>query len=404
MAVAVPMAIPVEDAIFDISEYWEEFMDNSLSYDQIDTYYELLDSSNELSKRDVQTIAGLLELLNRSEIIWDVLDQVAGHPDRIQTLANLTSGLIDFIGASNISLADLTSAASSLSGSVNVTAIVGAVLDSGVVTNLLDGILLDDSFRPVLVNLINDVVLSFKTEIWFLLKGVFAKREYLEPMSQEEIIEVFRRASNEGSLETFASNVVGTILESQLVKNISLDLLAALNETSFLTYTVKRFLATPAYINMTTDLISDIYNTAHINIDLSSINISAIVGSALANPKLISNAVGLLLSGNLDLSFLGKYASAVSKIITGLEDKGLFQELNDFIFPSTSKSATATTSEKNKDQVVTGSTSATTTQSKSSSTATNGAPSVAGSRLSNPMIKMIFFLQSLAFGGVLLIL
>ncbi|KAG2731781.1 hypothetical protein G9P44_005368 [Scheffersomyces stipitis] len=71
---------------------------------------------------------------------------------------------------------------------------------------------------------------------------------------------------------------------------------------------------------MTTDLISDIYNTAHINIDLSSINISAIVGSALANPKLISNAVGSLLSGNLDLSFLGKYASAVSKIITGLED------------------------------------------------------------------------------------
>ncbi|KAK6457649.1 uncharacterized protein RJT20DRAFT_133104 [Scheffersomyces xylosifermentans] len=409
MAAAIPQAIPVEDSEFQISEYWGEFLFENLDQEELNMVYDVFDSDYGLQKRDEQTIATILNYVNESQIIFKVLDQVAGHPDRISTLANLTGALIKSLNGT-ISLSALEDFAKNSQSSINITAIIDTVVASGIVKNLLDGILLDENFRPKIVDLIYRIVISNKSALWFIVNGVLAKREYRD-VSDEEIFALIKRATNEnqGTLATFASNIVGTVLQSSLVANISVDTLNALNDTGFLTYTVKKLIGTESYQNLTVDFAKDLYNTGAIDlssINLSAINISAIVGTVLSDPDAIASAVGKLLSGKLDLSIFGPYASAVGSIIKDLESKGLFKELNDFLFPSsTTTQAPKTTSADKKEAVITSTTGSVSFQLKSEGSTTAGSGASFMNTESNvSIIKMLLFVQSFVFGGALLLI
>lgn len=311
VTLASPIATPVGDE-FDLS-FLEETIEARLDPHE----YEAL--SHFIQKRDngfENTFESLLNIVNDSGIIWAVMDQIAYYPNRIEFIANTTAGLIGGTELSDIG--DLLSGLNLDLLDVNVSAIVKAVGDSGVVQSLLDGILLDEDYRPHLVNLVSRVLRSLKNLFLWLVEDVFGNDK--------------NKRDESSGLETFVSNMLSTILSSTLVANVAEDFLTALNNTQFLTYNVKYFLANEGYQNMTAQLFIDVMNTGAVSLNGTSLNITSLTESLLSKPEVISGAVGFLLSGNLNLGGLGKYTDAIGEIVKGVEKEGTFAELNEYVF------------------------------------------------------------------------
>lgn len=391
---ALPYASPVEDSEFDMGLYLEDLIEENGLQEYFDGFYQ----NDGIHKRDEKSIEKILLLVNKSGIIWEALDAVAGHPSRIQFLANQTGKLLNSSGGS-LDLSALTSG-------LNTTELLNIVKDSGLLTSVLDGILLDDDYRPVLTDLIERVVRPNMFIISYLIHDVFQKRS------------IQKRADYSGSLASFAENTLATILGSKIFTNTFADIVNALNDTGVAVYTIKRFIADESYQNMTAALVKEIYDTGAIKFS-GSLNITALVGTAVSNPKAITNLIGKVLSGDLNIgSSLGKYSGAVKKIIKDLEDDGLFAELNEEVFPSSSTkaSSTKTASQTKKEKIL--ATSASTTSSKkattlhmygnnkeNSPTSSSDSGSISLQRNSNiPIVKCLIYLQTLIFGGALLLI
>lgn len=277
------------------------------------------DVYNMIHKRSTAlTVEYLLNALNRSEIIFDVLDIVAYNPKRIAMVANTTSKLVG-----DVNLTAITHSASKLNLDLNYTRIYDDVVKSGVVTSLLRGILLDTSYRPVLVNLINRLLEGNKNVFNYVVKVIFNK-------SKRD--EIFDKRDFKGSLEDFVTGIISSILNSDLVGGIALDTLVALNETQFLTYTVKRLIANEGYQNMTAQLVLDIANSGNVQINSNTLNITQIVDKVLSRPMVIVSLVSNVLSGNFQIPSLGEYTSAVKAIIADVENSGTFADLNQYVF------------------------------------------------------------------------
>lgn len=403
---AVPLVSPSSE-VFDIGTMFDEVIDAGLYSDDNLNLFDYLDSSMDelhdllvqdaygLNKRSEATVASILELVNKSGVIWDLLDLIAGHPTRIEFIANTTAQLISSLGGGSIDISQLGEVAAGL----NITEIFNIVKDSGLVTSILDGVLLDEDFRPVLVKLIERVVYAGEPLLKYVI-NVYLQKRALE-----------KRADNSGSLETFVGNIISTVLSSNLFTGIINDTVNALNDTGIAVYVIKRFIADESYQNMTADLLKDIYNTGVIDIGKasSSLNITSIVGSALDNPTQIVSLVGKLLSGDLDLLGLGKYAGAIKQIIKDLENDGLFANLNSNLWPKSTATSKASSSSSgsataNKKDVATGSSSSSATAAASSSSSKShdsGALNLY-QKASSPFAQGVLFIQSLIFGGALL--
>lgn len=204
----------------------DQLIESHWNSDDASLYYDLIDMfSNEdlLAKRDdnnddlQNTINFVIEKLNSSGIIWDLLDSIADNPDRVEYLANLTSSLL---GGMNITInvADILSGNSplaSLTKYVNYTAVYNAVMDSGLVTSLADGLLLDSSFRPRLADIVSRVVWSQRDLLLYIFTTVFQKREYMfkrGTVNQADInlwLSLLKAADNTGSESTTSSSSSG---------------------------------------------------------------------------------------------------------------------------------------------------------------------------------------------------
>lgn len=310
LAQAVPFAIPTENEFELVTEVRQLFQERFLPS-------ELEEFDNVINKRDtVLSIETLLNLVNNSGIIYTVLDLVAYSPSRIEALANLTAGLVG-----NVNTSDLLGTVSSLGNGLNYSAMFTSVMESGVVTSLLDGILLDEDFRPTLVDLISRILEGNKNLFLYLVQDVF------KSLKRDEL---HKRAT--GSLETFVGNIVALALGSDLVGNLANDVLTALNNTQFLTYTAKELIGNEGYQNMTAQFVIDIIRSGKLQIDSQPINVTRIADKALSNPDAIVSVLSLLLMGNIQLDGLGKYNDAIRDIIKDVEDQGVFADLNNYVF------------------------------------------------------------------------
>lgn len=174
---------------------------------------------------------------------------------------------------------------------------------------------------------------------------------------------------------------------------------------------------------MTVALVNDIVSSSSVTIDTSGLNITELISGTLGNPKEIAALVGSLLSGDSSQTsqlsnYLGRYSGALSQILQDLEKKGLFAELNSYIFgDSTTKAsatatatATATSSangknvanNNNKDAATSGSATSNSLTSSNTKSASNGAGAViyTGSNTQTTFLKALTIL----FGGALLFL
>lgn len=377
---ALPRAMPVPDTSFDLQEMMEDFFDQA-NVPELDQFYLMAN----LYKRDEKTIETLLEYVNKSGIIFDLLDQIADYPERVQAIGNLTVGLLGRLPP--IDLSNLLLPKNM--GSMTNNSLVNVLLKSGLVKSLADGLLLDESFRPVLVNLTYRIVDANKNVILYIVDGVLAKRD-LEKRADDY----------SGSLGEFAKNIFGSVLDSKLFLNTFGDIVNALNDTGVAVYVVKKFLSNDAYLNMTATIANDAIHSGAINIT-GTPNITKIIGGVLADPSALGKLASGALSGKVDLKgIFGKYSPAIKGIIQGLERKGLFEELNDYIFPSSSSQTPQTTSNKKEAQATLSVTTTGVKKDKASSSA-KGAGST--TTHNNSLMRALFYIQSFIFGGALIL-
>ncbi|RCK56139.1 putative GPI-anchored protein 45 [Candida viswanathii] len=424
---ATPTPVPNTDFDFEaeINHYGSEinnFVESNFDGKALALYHEVVnayknhshdfDTKRDLVKRDSALEAQLeaiILLVNNSGIIWDVLDAVADDPSRLQSLSNLTT---NFLRNQNITInvAGLLLSAGAVSSNLNLTGLVQAVQESGLVTSILDGILLDENFRPRLVQLIYNVVWSQRDVLLYVF-ALIAKRDGM--LIEDEVYTMLQKRADDttGGLLSFINNALNSILSSQLLASITSDFLNALNDSGVAVYTIQRFLSTESYINMTAVLARDV--VSNINIDFSGFNLTSLVGSALSNPTQIASLIGNLLEGDTSqiLGIVGKYASAIGSIIQDLEATGLFAQLNSYVFgddgPSSIAAASASVENNDRKDVATtsGSSSATGTNRESSS-ATNGAGALAMANVFSGPDYNTSILKALAaiVGGALLVL
>lgn len=339
---AIPIATPVEGAVFELRDVVETMFQERFYPEQVEDFKGLI------QKRGFElTVESLLTVFNDSGILWDILDQVAYYPDRILMIANYTGKLLK-----NFDIGSVFS--TSLKLDLNYSAIYDSVADSGLVTSLLDGLLLDEEYRPVLVNLTSRILEGNKNLFLYLVQDIFKKSKRDEGLLEK------RETS---SLTTFVTNIISAALGSSLVGGIANDVVVALNNTGVAVDIVKRFIANEGYQNMTAQLVLDVINTGDITLGNSSINITSIASTALSNPTVIVGLVSSLLSGNIQLSGLGEYTDAIKDIVVDVQSQGVFKDLNEYVF---SEIHTVTTPLIPTNQIVV----ARTTTSKRSATTT----------------------------------
>lgn len=319
-AYAIPLATPIEDAKFELMSEVKTLFETRFAAKDREAF------SNIIQKRDTTlTVESLINVVNSSGIIFDVLDLVAYNPLRIEKLANWTADAIGNINISSLSSMTSSSPLLVVAKALNISLIYNEVRDSGVVSSLLDGILLDEDFRPVLVNLTSRIMEGNKNLFLYLVQDIFKK-------SKRDNVDIHKRASS--GLETFITNIIASALGSDLVSGIAGDILTALNDTQFLTTTTKQLIANEGYQNMTAQFVIDITRT-NLTIDTQAINITRYAELALRNPTYILSLTSQLLSGNINFAGAGKYADALSAIIKDVESNGVFADLNNYVFSET---------------------------------------------------------------------
>lgn len=385
LASALPQAIPVEDTEFDLETYFEDMIEER----GLEKFF--YDDSNDIGKRDEKTIEQILLTVNKSGLLWKGLDALAGHPKRIGYVANTTAKLLKASGSLNYSYTK----------GLNYTDLLDAVKASGLVNSVADGILLDDDYRKVLVKLIERIVEPNIDALGFIINQIFQKKQK-------------RDSQYGGSLQEFAGNIATSFLGSKIFSNSISDVLNALNDTGVAVYIAKRFIADESYQNMTADLVKDIYHTGALKkLSAPKINITELVGKALGDPQAITKLFGKILVGDTNIgSTFGKYTGAVKKIVKDLENDGLFEKLNEGVFPSSAgsspktttsaKKAVKTTPVKNK-QLTTISMYGNNKEQQATSSSGSGAMGL--QQASNvPIAKALVYLQTLIFGGALLLI
>lgn len=317
---AIPLATPIEDAKFELISDVKTLIEERFEAKDRAAF------SSIIQKRDTtETVESLLNLVNRSGIIFDILDLVAYSPLRIEKLANWTAGAIGNINTTSLSSMAYSSTLSVVAKALNISLIYNEVMDSGVVTSLLDGVLLDEEYRPVLVNLTSRVLEGNKNLFLYLVQDIFR-------LSKRDNVNIHKRAT--GSLETFVANILASALGSDLVSGIASDILTALNSTQFLTTTVKELIANEGYQNMTAQFVIDFART-NLTIDYQAINITKYADLVLNNPTYILSFTSQLLSGNINFAGAGKYGRALSAIVGDAESDGVFADLNNYVFSET---------------------------------------------------------------------
>ncbi|KAI5953716.1 hypothetical protein KGF54_003088 [Candida jiufengensis] len=357
-----PITSPIEGSDFEIIPELDYFVETQFDEYEINNYYSLIDIFNgdeemiykranntgglQLDNDQLsRTINTILLSVNSSGVIWSLLDAVANYPSRIDYIGNLTSTLLKgrniTIDVGELLSGDTTNAV--WARSVNLTAALDAVVASGLVDSLLDGLLLDQAFRPRLVDIVDRVVWSQRDTLLYIFGSLLQKRGFLE---EDEIVNILKRAdvATNGTLNTFVTNIIATVLGSGIFGQVAGDLLNSLNDTGIAVYVVKRFLSNDAYLNMTARLATDLMSAGAIHISFESLNITNVLNNALSDPTKITLIVGSLLSGDSSLitNYFGRYSGAIQDILARLESKGLFAELNSYIWGSPSATTSIT--------------------------------------------------------------
>ncbi|KAK6457650.1 uncharacterized protein RJT20DRAFT_133105 [Scheffersomyces xylosifermentans] len=288
----------------------------------------LLQHEAVLSKRDTtsDTVASILREVGDSGIITKVLNQIAGSPQAVDNLANLTVTLVEN-GGGVISGVNITS--------LNITSIVNSVLNSGIVTQVLDGLLLNETNRVQLATVVGHILGSpNNTFIPQLLIELGAGKKLTVPFladliqntksKTDEIVMknaiVFGNVKRDddqyaGSANSFFNNLINHVIGSQLVSGSLDDILIGLNQSEITVPLVMEILQDAPVRGMAASLIGKLYSAGLFdNIDLNG------PYTKLKKENVLSNVIEVAMTDPT-------YSPALGLVFKQMEDNGVYQQI-----------------------------------------------------------------------------
>lgn len=317
-ATAVTAYTPVSEQ-FDVRSY----------EDILGDFSSLLDSQFE--KRDAEAqLESLLTTVNQSGLIFTLLDQVANDSATLNLVAQTVGGIIS----------GNTSANSLLSGlniTLNVSSILEAALQSGLIGSTLAGLLLDEDNRnlitdflglflarntwagQLLINLGNGDPLSIENII-FLIKTVRSKAGNAQANGvRNVVIDAHNKRDDEfaGSANTFFSNAINAVISSQLLGTSVTTIFQALNNTGILVPIIVQATKDPNTLKLAQTFAIDLYQTGALtdkNLPLNPIF------QGLKKDNTLSNSVQTALTHPI-------FSPALAAIFQRLENSGVYQQV-----------------------------------------------------------------------------
>lgn len=323
------------DGMFDLdSGSSEEYSDSRLAQ----LYQELADLTEEhfFEKRDdasVSTLTQVLSQVQSSGVIMSVLEEIANSPTQIDNLANLTVSLIKngggAIGGLNITL--------------NMTALLKTVEDSGIIFSTLDGLMFNVTNRNFLADRLgvllkrNPWVAQLLTELGAgkaltvariadLVQNFTSKASNWDEMLQQtesvtskSVVLGARDDSNSsgqyaGSAQEFLNNLINTVASSTLASQSIGDILQAVNDSGIVVPIVVDVLNSTSVLRMVGTLIGKIYDSGVFdNFDLNSYYQLA------RNNGLLTNSIQIALTDPT-------YSPPLARIFQRMEMNGAYQQ------------------------------------------------------------------------------
>lgn len=244
------VAVPNSDIFYvETPETDVEPMSRSFTalYDAIVSAYDPLNPDSLSNKRDLQsTLEGLLQTVNNSGVIIDVLHEIADSPVEMNTLANYIVQIL---------VSALTNTAiKGLNITVNFTDIVDKVMDSGIIQSTAIGLLFDDTIRNRLADNIGEVLVNHTwipaliykigttgQATWKLIFDTVHNTVSKDPgfngtsYPKRDQIQFEKRDNGSeysGSLNTFISNLAGSAISSDLFSESLDSILAAVDQSN----------------------------------------------------------------------------------------------------------------------------------------------------------------------------
>lgn len=236
-------------------------------------YNQILDSTtSQITKRDATSdlLNSVLQSLNNSNVVIDVLHQIADSPTEMNTLSNyIFQVLVSVLTGKAIKGLNVT---------VNATQILSAVKGSGIIESTLNSLLFDDSqlekfaasLGETMVNntWIPKIVytygttghLSFQT-IFNLARNTQSKDPGFKGATYQPL-QLLRRDSNNylGTLQTFINNIIGSGLTSSLFLDSLENILVAVKNSGVVISLVQTAVADPKIQYMGGFIANKLYN------------------------------------------------------------------------------------------------------------------------------------------------
>ncbi|ODV65044.1 hypothetical protein HYPBUDRAFT_153947 [Hyphopichia burtonii NRRL Y-1933] len=324
-------SIPTTDT-FDIPE---EYDDNP--YSMLDEIMQqilwMTDSSFE--KRDqTSTIADLLQSVNQSGIIIDLLHEIAGSQALIDNIANAT---IDIL-RNGIHLN------STLKIDINSTELMRRVIKSGVINSTLDVLFFNVPYRNFLSDCLGDMlarnpwVAKLLVELGNgkdltvpflanLIENTTSKASNWDQVrNQGKTVKINTRDDNEGTAKEFFQNIVSHVLNSRLAETSIDTILEAVNQSQIVPYLVLQVINDTEIKGMALELVSKVYNSGVLNdIDTNKYYSDA------KKENVLSTGVQVALTDPV-------YAPPLARILQRMELRGIFQQVQWNLYGGPDKS------------------------------------------------------------------
>lgn len=279
------------------------------------------DSGQIFEKRDqISTFEGIIQSVNDSGVIFDVLHEIAGSDEQIDNLANTITTLVQN-GSTMVDGVNIT---------LNYTNIWNSIKKSGLVESLLNGLLLDPENRLYVARasggllrrdiwiskIIYDLGNGQKLTVKYLadtIRNFKSKAPELTKSNSTDPL-VYKRDDDKysGSAQQFFNNLIGAVINSELVGGSLENFLIALNRTGVALSVTLKVLGDGQTLSMSRKLVSKLYdNGLFDNIDLDKYY------SDLKKGNKLSNAVQVVLTNPT-------YSPGVAKILQQMENDGVF--------------------------------------------------------------------------------
>ncbi|KAK6198724.1 uncharacterized protein RJT21DRAFT_122343 [Scheffersomyces amazonensis] len=324
--------------VVDILEDWSDENQYEDRLEQIISDFVAKNSNIFVKRADestVDSITNILQIVNNSGIVLDILNEVASNPNSSLVISNF---IIQLLKSSR-------GVIEGFNVTVNFSAILSAVKASGIIESVAGGLLVNDKNRETLGNVLGPG-LSNSPWLGFLLLGLGNGHD----LTVDYIADLIKTTPNKrlnasattdsksvaygfhkrddsnstdeysGSLQDFLNNVASQVLNSELLGSSLEDILIAVNQSGIVVPLVLEILQSPSISKMSLGLVKNLYSSGV----LENVNINYYYRLAQKS-NMLSEGLEYIVSDPT-------WSPPIGKLLLQLELSGVYQNLQDAMY------------------------------------------------------------------------